>query len=130
MWRPAVVAFDLSQGAFKTARGFLQLALESFDLLRYILKLSFSKHSSLGDLVGGAIRSTDCAPDFHCDSCESALSGHVYPPLGTHAILHHTQDYAVRPSKKHGSKDRHYTLADKAPATARGRYISGEFQVD
>jgi hypothetical protein len=71
------------------------LALESFDLLRYILKLSFSEHSSLGDLVSGAIRSAHCGPDFHCDSRESALSGHVYPPHGTHAILYHNPDYAI-----------------------------------
>ena len=32
--------------------------------------------------------------------------------------------------KNTGLKTRHYILADKAPATARGRYISGEFQVD
>jgi hypothetical protein len=95
MWRPADVAYDLSQGAFETLRSFLQLALESFDLLRDILKLSLGKHSSLGDFVSGAIRSADCAPDSHCDSCEPVLPGHLCPPFGTHAILYHNPDYAI-----------------------------------
>jgi len=95
MWRPADVAHDLSQGAFETPRGFLQLALESFHLLRYILKLSFRKHSGFGDFVSGAIRSADCAPDFHCDSRESILPGHLCPPPGTHAILYHNLDYTI-----------------------------------
>src|SRR5260370_39970963 len=95
MWRPADVADDLSQGAFETPRGFLQLALESFHLLRYILKLSFRKHSGFGDFVSGAIRSADCAPDFHCDSRESILPVHLCPPPGTHAILYHNLDYTI-----------------------------------
>jgi hypothetical protein len=100
MWRPADVAYDLSQGAFETLRGFLQLALESFDLLRYILKLSFRKHSCLGDFVSGAIRSADCAPDSHCDSRESILPGHFCPPPETDVILYHNQDYAIFFPKK------------------------------
>src|SRR5258708_39242972 len=95
MWRPADVADDLSQGAFETAGGFLQLALQSFHLLRYILKLSLGKPSSLGNLVGGAIRSAHRGPDFHRDSRESASPGHRCPPLGTHAILYHNPDYAI-----------------------------------
>jgi hypothetical protein len=102
---PAEVARDLSKGAFETFRGLLQLALESIDLLRDVLKLSLCKHASFGNLVSGAIRSADCAPDSLRDSCESALPGHVYPPLGTDAILYHKKDYANLPLKKDGSKD-------------------------
>jgi hypothetical protein len=89
---PAVVARDLSQGAFETPRGLLQLTLESFHLLRDVRKLSFRKHSSLGNLVGGAIRPAHCAADSLRDSCDSALPGHVYPPIETHDILYHRWD--------------------------------------
>jgi hypothetical protein len=133
---PAVVARDLSKGASETFRGLLQLALESVDLLRDILKLSLSKHSSFGDLVGGAIGSAHCAPDSLRDTGESALPGHVYPPVETDAILHHKQGCANLLPKKHGSRPASTNSRTKAPATfpdkagaGRGCYIGGEFQL-
>jgi hypothetical protein len=70
-------ALQLAQGAFETPRGFLQLVLKSVHLLRDVLKLPFGKHSSLGNLMSGAIRPAHCGTDFRRDPCESAFPGHA-----------------------------------------------------
>jgi hypothetical protein len=82
------VAENLTQSAPKTLRGFLQLALESFDMLRYIVKLLFGKHSCLRNLMSRAIRSAHGGPDFHRNLPEPVLSGHVIPPVDAGAILY------------------------------------------
>ena len=73
----------LAQGAFEALRGFLQLALESIDLLRYVIELFFSQRSCSCDLLNFAIRLAHGGPDFHCDSREPALSSHPDPPFVT-----------------------------------------------
>ncbi len=74
---------SLAQGAFQALRGFLQLALESIDLLRYIIELFFSQRSCPCDLLNSTIRSAHGGPNFHRDSREPTLSSHPHPPFVT-----------------------------------------------
>jgi len=58
------VGFKSSSGAFQALRGFLQLALESIDLLRYIIELLLSQRSCPCDLLNSTIRSAMAVPIF------------------------------------------------------------------
>src|SRR5882762_3370789 len=73
---------NLAQGAFQALRGFLQLVLESIDLLRYIIELFLSQRSCPSDLLNFAIRLAHGCPNSYCNSREPILSGHLDPPLG------------------------------------------------
>jgi hypothetical protein len=77
------VAHNLMQSLFETLRGLQQLALKGFDLLRYVLELSFGNQASLRHLVSRAISLTHRSPNFHRDLPELAFFGHLYPPHET-----------------------------------------------
>jgi hypothetical protein len=76
-------ALRLSQGVFQALCGFLQLALEGFDLLSYVIKLLPGQFPGLRNLLHFAIRVAHGRPNFHRNSREPALPCHRKPPFGT-----------------------------------------------
>src|SRR6266481_8052641 len=79
---------SLAQGAFQALRGFLQLALESIDLLGYIIELFFCQRSRPRKFLNPAIRFAHGSPDTHRNSRELTLSGHRSPPSRNRVILY------------------------------------------
>src|SRR5260370_18991117 len=72
---------NLAQRAFQALGGFLQLPLESVDLLRYIIKLFFSQRACSRNLLNSAVRFAHGGPNFHRNTSEAALFWHREPPL-------------------------------------------------
>ena len=88
----ALILFDLrgiwrGESALEAPGGFLQLALEGFDLPGNVDELFFGENAGLGDLMGFAIRPPHGGADFHRNSREPVFPGHGIPPSATPAIV-------------------------------------------
>src|SRR6266704_1564168 len=86
---------NLAQGTFQALGGFLQLPLESVDLLGYIIKLFLSQRSRSRNFLNSAIRFAHGGPNFHRNTSEPALSCHRWPPLRTESSYTRTIPRAI-----------------------------------